>query len=123
MVLEKALPCLFYLENRSSEAIIYHILHRGMELREGNKQFTKHLIREVERIVNQEMFGEPRLPSNWQFPLKDDGTIGDIKLANWHARRIVDRIDSKAQYCIIDATNRDQWMEAFTAYKNTIQVS
>ena len=103
--------------------MIYHLLRRGMELREGNQLITDDLIREVERIVNQEMFGEPGSPSNWQFPLKDDGTIGDIKLANWHARRIVDRIDSKAQYCIIDATNRDQWMEAFTAYKVTIQVS
>ena len=57
-----------------------------MELREGNKQFTKYLIQEVERIVNQEIFGEPGLPSNWQFPLKDDGTIGDAKLANWRTR-------------------------------------
>jgi hypothetical protein len=61
-----------------------------MELREGNEQITDVLIREVERWVNQEMFGEPGSPSNWQFPLKDDGTIADVKLANWHARQIVE---------------------------------
>ncbi len=86
VLLEKALPCLLHLENRSSEAMIYHLLHRGMELQEGNEQLTDNLIREMERIVNQEMFGEPGSPSNWQFPLKDDRAIGDVKLANWHAR-------------------------------------
>jgi hypothetical protein len=38
VLLEKALPCLLHLENRSSEAMIYHLLCRGTELREGNQK-------------------------------------------------------------------------------------
>ena len=34
--LEKAIPCLLHLENRSSEAIISRLVHRGWELREDS---------------------------------------------------------------------------------------
>ncbi len=40
---------------------------------------------EVQHLVNEVLFGTVRCPSNWKFPLKDDGTMGDIKLANWQA--------------------------------------
>jgi hypothetical protein len=77
ILLEKAFPFLFHLENRSSEAIIWYLLQSGLELCEGNEGALEQLARAVQKIVNKEMFREPGAPSNWQFPMKDDGRLAN----------------------------------------------
>ncbi len=75
MKLEQALPDLLHLENRSSEAIIAHLLRRGYILREGNKQMLEQF------ILNERIFGNAGCTSNWTFPINKDGSMGEIKFA------------------------------------------
>ena len=123
--LEQALPDLLHLENRSSETIIEHLLRRGISLRECDKQLTEQLIKEVECIMNEEIFGTVGCRSNWKFPVNEDGSMGPIKFANWRARRVVGNLDPLIELCLPGdgrAAERNQWMEAVTAYQATIQV-
>ncbi len=120
--LEKALPCLLHLENRSSAVMIWHLLRGGLELCKGNEEAKEQLVRAVQRIVNKEMFGEPGAPSNWQFSMGEDGRIGDLKLANWRARCIVHHINSVVNICITDDHEKEQWMDAFQLYRVTMEV-
>ena len=101
ILIEKALPCLLHLENRSSEAMIGRLLRRGFDLREGDKEATEALQLAIEKIMNESIFGQVDCPSNWQLPKKDDGTMGAIKLANWRARRMVEHIDDIIEVCLI----------------------
>jgi hypothetical protein len=87
------LPCLL-----SSETIIEHLLHRGITLLEGYKKLTEQFMKEVEDIMNDEIFGHNGCQSNWRFPVNDDGSMGQIKFANWRARRVIERIKVLLSY-------------------------
>jgi hypothetical protein len=65
--------------------LIEHLLCRGIELREDNPLLTKQLFQDVERLMNKEIFGQVGCRSNWKFPVNDDGSMGQIKFANWRA--------------------------------------
>jgi hypothetical protein len=44
-------------------------------------------------IINESPFGLPGTPSNWKFPLNEDGTMGELKFSNWRARRILEHLN------------------------------
>ena len=124
--LEQALPCLLHLENRTSEAIIAHLLRAGYNLREGNKEQTDQYIAAVQLIINEGIFGNPGCASNWIYPINKDGSMGDTKFANWRARRIVERIDDIIEVCLPGderLAQRQQWSQTCAAYRSTIEVS
>jgi hypothetical protein len=97
---EKAVPCLLLVENRASECIIYHGLLTRWRYREDSNIATEEFMREIQRYVNEVLFGTHRCPTNWKFPLKHDGTMDTIKLANWRARRFVEHLDVIIYICI-----------------------
>jgi hypothetical protein len=45
----------------------------------------------VQIVINERHFGELGFPSNWKFPVHDDGTMADISFANWRAKRIIEK--------------------------------
>jgi hypothetical protein len=121
--LEKAIPCLLHLENRISDIMITFLLRRGMQLREEDSESTLRFITSIERVFNEGLFGRPGSPSNWKFPLHDDGTMGEIKLSNWCARRVVEHINDLVEVCFpntLDDQNR--WNNAFDKYVLVIKV-
>ncbi len=73
------------LENRSSETLTEHLLCRGIGLPEDNPLLTKQLFQNVDRIMNEAIFGQVGCRSNWKFLVNDDGSMGQIKIANWRA--------------------------------------
>jgi hypothetical protein len=92
--LEIAVPCILHLKNRVSKAIIHRLLQKGLFYRDGDKHATSEMVIQVKSYINEQLFGEPEAPSSWQFPIDDEGVMGEIKLSNWRARRIVDELDS-----------------------------
>jgi hypothetical protein len=98
--LEQALPDLLHLESRSSEAIISHLLRMGYHVREGDKQLLNQFFNDIQRIINERIFGSPGCASNWTFPLSPDGTVGEIKFANWRSRKIIESIDEIIEVCL-----------------------
>jgi hypothetical protein len=66
--LEKEFPCFLHLENQGCKRIITH------------EEETVSLIQAIERVINERLFGELDSPSNWKFPVNDDGTMGDVQL-------------------------------------------
>ena len=98
--LHQAIPCLLHLENRPIEAIISCCIQQGLSLVEGSAELTKCLMKAVELLINEKLFGRPGAPSNWVFPVNDDGTMGEIKFANWRAWRIIDHFDLLVDICL-----------------------
>jgi len=73
-------------------------------------------------MINERLFGRPGAPSNWVFPVNDDGTMGEIKFANWRARGINDNFDLLADIC--NPGNIDlqtKWKNIAVEYKTTIK--
>jgi hypothetical protein len=120
--LEKAIPCLLHLENRSSEALLTHLLHRGLSIREGNRDECNQLMCAIEKLLNESVFGTEEAPSGWQFPVNPNNTMGEIKFANWRARRVISCSEQLINLCI-PVADRDKWTEAFELYQMTIKVS
>jgi hypothetical protein len=123
--LEKAIPDLLHLENRGSEAIITHLFLWGLHRVEGSAELTQQLIRSIQLIINEQLFGEQGCPSNWQFPLNDDGTMGDVSFANWRARRIIENINYLVDLCFPGEENAQvvlQWNNAVEAWQKCLKV-
>jgi hypothetical protein len=122
--LEKALPCLLHLENRTSEALIGRLVHRGWQLCEGCNRAIDIFVGAMETLMNECFFGSPECPSAWKFPLEDDGTMGDFKFANWRARRIVENYDQLVELCLPgqeNEGNRDAWCRMSSLYRGCIK--
>jgi len=121
---EKAVPCLLHVENRISECLIFHLLLKGWHLREDSNEAMQEYTAEVQICVNENLFGTPRCPSNWKSPLKPDGTMDAIKLANWRARRFIEEIELFIDICIPaeHAEERRKWKECIRLYSETIKV-
>jgi hypothetical protein len=67
---------------------------RGWRYKEDDNAAIEQYIRDVQSFVNEYFFGNVRCPSNWVFPLNKEKTgMGDIKLANWHARKFNENLD------------------------------
>jgi hypothetical protein len=122
IIIEKAIPCILHLENRTSEAMIFHLIRYGLQLWENERQAAHALRCAIETKPNEVIFGEPTCKSNWRFPLQDDGSMGPIKFSNWRARRVVQQISNIVDLCITVEVERDRWKEVFSSYTATIQV-
>jgi hypothetical protein len=98
--LEQALSCLLHLENRTLETIIEHRLHRGMNIQQDCTAEQQNLMIGVEDIINEQFFGTYSFWSNWKFPVNKDGSMGQIKYANWRARRIIENLSTIIDLCL-----------------------
>jgi hypothetical protein len=123
ILIEKAIPCLLHLENRISEAIIRLILLRALHFFEDDTHATAEFILEVERYVNEKIFGEPDAPSGWKFPYEEK-RLGEVKFSNWRARRIIEEFDGLADLCIpeTELELRQQWKGIATQYLEVIRL-
>ena len=89
---------------------------------EGDNHAASEMILNVEKYINTTVFGEPEAPSNWQFPF-EEGLFGDIKFANWRARRIIDELDQLVDICIPvnQMIERLQWRDNVKKYRDVIR--
>jgi hypothetical protein len=120
--LEKAIPCLLHLENRISDTMITFLFRGGIQLVEESHGETEALMSSIELIFNERLFGQPGSPSNWKFPMNNDGTMGEIKLSNWRARRVVEHIEPLVTCCVTNAECKNKWIQVFQSFKNVIKV-
>jgi hypothetical protein len=119
--LEKAIPCLLHLENRISKAILMYLLRKGLFIRERNKQACDNFMRAVESCMNESFFGTPEAPSAWQFPVNDDYTMGEIKLANWLAQRVIEDVEHVVNLCV-EHDDKVRWNYTFVFCHQMIKV-
>jgi len=101
--------------------MVFHLLMKAVRQHYGNGTLTNELMVGVERIINEYFFGTPGSPSNWKFPINSDGTMGDIKFANWRARRVVQHIDSIIELAV-SANEREKWVEVFRCFRDMLEV-
>jgi hypothetical protein len=118
--LQKANPCLLHMENKISDTMITHLLRRGIKLCEENRMGTEELMHAVELIFNEQLFGLPGAASNWKFPLISDGTMGEVKLSNWRATRVVDKIEALVDCCLPDR-EKNIWNEVFNVHQEVVK--
>ncbi len=94
----------------------------GDTIDQRNSWGTEALMSSLELIFNEQFFGQPGSPSNWKFPMNKDGTMGEIKLSNWQARRVVEHIEPLVASCLPNAEDKNKWNQVFDSFKNIIKV-
>ena len=94
-------------------------MHHVIILLEENKQLNEQFMKEVEDLMNGEIFGHNGCRSNWRFPVNDVGSMRQIKFANWRARRVIERINSNIEL-FIPGDNRiieqNKWRDVIFSY-------
>ncbi len=119
--LEKAVPCIWHLENQVSECIICMLIIKALSYVEDDSHALTSYILEVERYINETIFGEPGAPSGWKFPYEDN-QLGEVKFSNWRARKIIEEIDGLVDLSIPDSDPelRMQWKNVSALYTEVI---
>jgi hypothetical protein len=118
--LQKAIPCILHMENRISDTMITHLLRHGIKLREEDRRVMEELMYAVELIFKEQLFGLPGAASNWKFPLNSDGTMGEVKLSNWRARRVVDKIEALVDCCLPNQ-EKNIWNKVFNVNREVVK--
>ncbi len=121
--LEKAIPCILHLENRVSECFIRMILLKALSYVEDDNHALLSYILEVERYVNEKIFGEPDAPSGWKFPYEEK-QLGEVKFSIWRARKIMEDIHGIIDLSIPESDQelRLQWKDAAAKYLEVIRI-
>lgn len=120
-----AAPCLLHFENCSSECIIYHLLLRGWWYRKDDKTSIEQYMLDMQSVINEHLFGNIHSPLYWVFPInKDKRGMGDIKLANWRARKFMEHLDLFVNITIPEEQDEERslWKEAILLYGEAIKV-
>ena len=113
IMLEQALPCSLHMENRVGEKLTKMLLLNALEERQFlEKQELELFLVNFETIVNTQILGSFRKPSQWKVPRAKDSAniIGEINLDNKRTRLIVSDLAVLIHFRITDPAKRLMWL-------------
>ena len=101
----QAVVCILHLENRVGLKSIEMILRSGFSnategalewiASTGIQKRQEHYVARVTNIIQTRILGTESAPSQWRFPLTDDGKVGSLSMDNNRTRAIINEIDSR----------------------------
>ena len=126
----QAVVCILHLENRVGLKSIESILRSGISnARMGlldwiattsvNRRQELYVER-VTRIIRNEILGTPFAPSQWRFPLNEEGIMGSLSMDNNRTRRVMNSIELLIVQFPMADVNRDLLLRCFPRYRAAI---
>jgi hypothetical protein len=127
----QAVVCILHLENRVGLKSIESILRSGISnARMGlldwitttsvNRRQEEYVER-ISRIIRNEILGTPFAPSQWRFPLNEEGNMGSLSRDNNRSRLVMNSIELLiVQSFPLADVNRDLLLRCFPRYRAAI---
>ena len=102
--------CILHLENRVGLKSIESILRSGLaNARKGLLNWTvatgvtrrqaEFVVQRITTIMQTEILGSDFAPSQWRFPLTEEGTMGTLSMDNNRTRKVVNAIELLINVC------------------------
>ena len=126
--------CILHLENRVGLKSIESILRSGLSnakkgvclnwtVGNGINRRQEEYIQRITSIMQKEILGTTFAPSQWRFPLTEDGNLGTLSMDNNRTRRVVNAIELLID-ASFDATdgNRDILLQCFPHYRSALLI-
>jgi hypothetical protein len=110
------------LENHITGFILTVILHFALNILGGDTEASENFIKAIEALVNERYGGHPGCASNWKFPINFNGSMGEVKFSNGHARKVIAHFDELVDACIPDIDEQEKWKYAGSIDCQTIKI-
>jgi hypothetical protein len=127
----QAVVCILHLENRIGLKSIESILRSGISnARKGNLDWImakginrrqEQYVKRITSIMRSEILGTTIAPSQWRFPLTEEGTMGTLSMDNNRTRSVMNAIELLIvkSFPTVDA-NKDLLLRCFPRYRAAI---
>ena len=130
----QAVVCTLHLENRVGLKSIESILRSGLSnARKGvldwsvavksiNKR-EREYVRRITSIVQTRILGSIHAPSQWRFPLTDEGNVASLSMDNNRTRRVINSIELLVDASFPDGSdNKERLQRCFPRYRAAIEI-
>jgi hypothetical protein len=124
----QAVVCILHLENRVGLKSIETILRSGLSnamkgilewtVSTGIQKRQDEYVKCITEIVQTRILGTLSAPSQWRFPLTDDGKMGSLSMDNNRTRAIVNLIEAIVEVSFPDSDhNKAKLLRCFPHYR------
>jgi hypothetical protein len=128
----QAVVCILHLENRvglkSTESILRSGLSNAIAGKlawiESNAKRRRQddYISCVTNIIQTKILGTDEAPSQWRFPLAEDGTMGTLSMDNNRTRSVMNEIELIIQVSFPDSDSKDKLLKCFPHYRAALTI-
>jgi hypothetical protein len=129
----QAIVCILHLENRVGLKSIESILRSGLSnAQKGNLEWTESngankrqedYVQRITTIIQTQILGTATAPSQWRFPLSDQGTMGTLSMDNNRTRSVMNSIELIVEASFPDSDeNKSRLLSCFPHYRTAIVI-
>ena len=129
----QAVVCILHLENRVGLKSIESVLRSGLSNAvQGKLEWIQskavrkrqdEFIERITNIIQTRILGTFAAPSQWRFPLTEDGTMGSLSMDNNRTRLIVNEIELIIDVSFPDSdVNKGRLLRCFPSYRAAIVI-
>ena len=129
----QAVVCILHLENRVGLKSIESILRSGItNAIQGKLEWIHaHAVQKrqvdfiacITNIIQTQILGTNEGPSQWRFPLAEDGSMGTLSMDNNRTRSIVNEIELLIEVCFPDSDGRKRrLLRCFPRYRDALTI-
>ncbi|KAL7580553.1 hypothetical protein ACA910_003678 [Epithemia clementina (nom. ined.)] len=128
-ILLNTVPCILHAENRMGIKILETLLIEGLSNAlkfacGGEKATALEFVKKVEKIMNNNVFGDKLNEAQWQCLLSDNKKeIVTITMNNVHTKKVIQKLDLLVEICVQDGRRREEWLRCIAEeYKGMIEL-
>lgn len=126
--------CILHLENRVGLKSIESILRSGIShARKGVLEWTagtnsinkrqQDYVRRITHIMQTQILGTPFAPSQWRFPLTEEGNMGTLSMDNNRTRKVMNSIELLIEASFSNSDeNKHRLLRCFPHYRAAIKI-
>jgi hypothetical protein len=129
----QAVVCILHLENRVGLKSIESVLRSGLSkaahgnldwtTSTGTKKRQEEYVHRVTDIMQTKILGTASAPSQWRFPLTDDGQMGSLSMDNNRTRATVNKIEGLIEVSFPDSDpNKAKLLRCFPHYRAAVVI-
>lgn len=129
----QAVPCILHLENRVGLKSIESVLRSGLtNALQGKLEWVQaraiqkrqdEFVARVTKIIQTQILGSNDAPSQWRFPLAEDGSMGSLSMDNNRTRCIINELELLIQVCFPDSNaNKRRLLRCFPRYRDALKI-
>ena len=129
----QAVVCILHLENRVGLKSIESVLRSGLSkaiqgiltwtTSMGAKKRQDEYVDRITNIMQTRILGTASAPSQWRFPLTDDGKMGSLSMDNNRTRATVNNIEALIEVSFPDSDpNKAKLLRCFPRYRAALVI-
>ena len=133
-LLMQAIPCVLHMEMRVGLKILTMLLLDGLAAAKDStltfpgakteKQRVRAYVKEIEKIINENVLGEEWNPSQWKCPYDEKtSTLGPLSMENTKVRKVMNNLELLIEVSVPDQDRQEKWLQCVPNYRLAMELA